>query len=916
MSHSIVDVASAPSNLHCEYHPNPLGVEEKSPRLSWLFQDPGTLRGARQGAYQVLAASSREKLAADEGDLWDSGKIASDQSTHVEYAGAPLKAQQRCWWKVRTWNGRDESSSWSAPAWWEMGLCSPRAWKGAWIMGPARPADAPAGGVPCPHFRKTFTLDSPPDRVQRARVYVTARGLYELYLNGQRVGDDVFAAGWHDYHRRLPYRVYDVTGLLCQGQNVLAAILADGWYCGHVAWREKLYGAEPSLLLQMHVTDAQGKRQVIISDSTWRCTTGPILEADFLMGETYDCRQELPRWNEPGYDDGAWQAARSSALSTDDAKRLAWHPGPPVRRIQEIKPIAISEPAAPGSAFIFDLGQNMVGWVRLRVPAGLPAGTRLTLRHAEMLQADGTLYTENLRSAKATDHVITAGSDAFDYEPRFTFHGFRYVELSGLPASSGKPNAETVTGIVVHSHLAPTGQFACSHPLVNQLQRNIQWGQKGNFLEVPTDCPQRNERLGWTGDAQIFVRTACFNMDVAAFFSKWTTDLRDAQDAAGGYPAVVPDILRGDHSDGGPGWADAGVIVPWTIYRCYGDQRILRRHYQSMARYIQYLGAVDVDKRHNYGDWLNIMAHTPVDLVHYAYAAHSTDLMSRIAGVLGKPRDARKYAGALTRIKKAFAKRYITAEGRVLGDTQTAYILALQFDLVPERMRRAAQHHLAHDIVHGRYGDTYQHRNTHISTGFLGTRDINSVLTDAGRLDLAYQLLLRDDFPSWLMPVKNGATTIWERWNSWTPDRGFGPVGMNSFNHYAYGAIGQWLYQVVAGLDLAPQDDAAGYRRLLIHPRPQPGADAAIHHANAAYDSIHGRIEISWSIVEGRFTLTVTLPPNTRATVRFAAPSLDAVSEGDQPAVRADGVSNAKHQGGDFIAEIGSGRYSFAVPWA
>jgi alpha-L-rhamnosidase len=919
----------APTQPRCEYQTNPLGLQEARPRFFWIVQDP--VRGARQGAYQVLVASTAENLHADRGDLWDSGKTAGDQSTHVEYAGAKLASGSRYYWKVRTWDGQDRPSPWCQPQWFEMGLLKPGDWKASWISAVAplpdtiaQPHAQPPGEsrdqiTPCPLLRKTLTLPAKP---LRARAYVTARGLYELYVNGRRVGADFFTPGWTDYDKRIQYQTYDITDLLVPGANALGAVLADGWYCGNVSWRRQIYGRHASFLVQVQVEFDNGRSQTLVTDGSWKTSPGPIVHADFLMGESYDARRELPGWSAPQFDDAGWSAVHVEPRSAVPLQASA---SPRVTAHQQLAPRAVTEPE-PGK-FIFDLGQNMVGVVRLTLPPGTPAGTTVTLRHAEVLNPDGTLYVTNLRSAKATDTYIARGGPSGGggggevFQPAFTFHGFRYVEVSGYP---GRPGPQAVTGIVLHSDTPPAGSFACSYDLLNQLQHNIIWGQKGNFLEVPTDCPQRNERLGWMGDAQVFARTACFNMDPAGFFTKWLQDVEDAQSPNGAFTSVSPDGPTGTSlagTDGGPGWSDAGIIVPWTIYRCYGDKRVLERHYPAMVRYARYLATCDPRKRHNYADWLHHDAHTPPDLLAVAFHAHSLDLLARIAAVLGKKRDAARHAAAFRRVRALFNRRFVTAEGRVLGDTQTAYILALRFDLLPEKLRPAALANLVFDIERGRFTNTWRERNGHLSSGFLGVRDLNFALTDGGRLDLAYKLLLNEDYPSWLFPVKNGATTIWERWDGWTPDKGFQDPGMNSFNHYAYGAIGQWLYQVVAGLDLdAPPDasghsgDGAGYRRILIHPHPP--ANRCLTWAKAAYDSIQGRIESSWKIEGDRFLLDVLIPANTSARVVLPASSADAVTESGQPLLRAMGLSAATVENGQVVATVGSGAYHFECPMA
>ncbi len=883
----------------CEYLQNPLGLEDPHPRFSWQVNDDR--RGALQSAYQIVVASSIDLLNVDAPDLWDSGKLASDATNQIAYAGTKLKSRTRCLWKVRTWDGHDRPSPWSDAQSWEMGLLRQSDWTASWIGLAQGTAESPL--FPCPFLRREWTVSGP---AASARLYVSALGVHAVRINGQPVSDASFLPGWTDYRQRIPYHVFDVTAHVRDGANAIGATLATGWHCGFLAWKKQVYGHHPRLLLQLEITLATGKRQRLVSDDTWKATTGPFLQSDMQMGETYDARRELHGWDQPGHADHAWQTVVTEPLGNIP---LNAHAGPPVRAIKELPARTISEPA-PGK-YIFDFAQNLVGHVRLNVPAGSPAGTELVLRHAEALNPDGTLYTTNLRDALATDRYVCAGGPVA-WEPSFTFHGFRYAELTGCPKA---PAPDTLTAIVQHSDIAFTGTFECSHPLLNQLQHNIQWGQRGNFLEVPTDCPQRNERLGWMGDAQIFCRTACFNADVAAFFTQWMVNLVDAQRPDGNFTDVVPDIL--DHAPS-PGWTDAGLIVPWTVYRCYGDKRILERHYEAFKRYIACLKTnspdyIGVDG--GYGDWLQVDTFTPLDLIATAYFAHSADLMHRIAHVLGRRADALRYASLQRRIRKAFCKRFVTPDGRMAGDTQAAYVLALAFDLLPEHQRPAALKHLVHQLHDGRSAVwPYHKRNGHLSTGFLTVDKICDVLARGGRLDLAYKLLFNETYPSWLFPVKHGATTIWERWDGWTPEKGFADPSMNSFNHYAYGAIGSWMYQSVAGLDLAP--DSAGHTHLHLHPHlPPVGPDGTrpLTHAAATYAAITGNIHCGWKIADGAVIVEVTLPANTRATLTLPAARAEDVTESGKPLAATEGVKHVHDTPAGVTCELGAGTYRFVL---
>lgn len=874
----------APAHLRCEYLTNPLGVDAATPRLSWVLEDgpPAAAgRGVKQAAYRILVASAPDLLAQDKGDLWDSGKVASDQTAHVGYAGKPLTSRQACFWKVGVWavsRSPQAKPSWSQPARWEMGLLKPGDWQAKWIEGAA------AGAERLLYLRKTMKLSKP---VAKARLFVTALGLYQLDLNAQRVGDVVFGPEWTDYRKRIRYQVHDVTTMLRTGDNVLAGLVGEGWYSGHIGLGGyKHYGKIPALLAQLEVTYTDGTTEQVVSDGSWKVTASPILSSDFMIGENYDARLEVNGWNALGIDDSAWLKA---SVREETPRPLESQVTEPVRKICELSAKAITEPK-PG-CWTFDLGQNLVGYVRLKVSA--PAGTKLTLRHAEVLNADGTLYTKNLRSATSIDTYICKGDGVDIYQPNFTFHGFRYVELTGLPA---KPALDAITGIVIASDTPRAGEFACSDARVNQLYSNIVWGQRGNYLSIPTDCPQRDERLGWMGDAQVFVRTATYNSDVAAFFSKWLVDVDDAQ-RDGAFTDISPCTGCGA---GTPAWADAGVICPWTIYQVYGDLRVLDQHYPAMVRWIEWCRSHSVnllrtkDRGGDYGDWLSIGADTPKDLIGTAYFAYSTRLVAQAAKVLGKTDDAAKYEQLFQEIKAAFNKQYVAADGRIQGNTQCGYVMALKFDLLSDAMRAKAVQYLVEDIAA---------KQDHLSTGFVGVSYLLPVLTQAGRLDTVFKLFLQDTFPSWLFSVKHGATTIWERWDGWTPGKGFQDPGMNSFNHYSLGSCGEWMFASLAGIDT----DGPGFRKLMIRPTPGQG----ISWVKASYDSIGGKITTSWKVEGDSFSLDVTIPPNASATICIPAKDAAAVKESGKPAATAAGLKFLRMDKGAAVYEAGSGTYAF-----
>ncbi|MGN9777597.1 family 78 glycoside hydrolase catalytic domain [Micromonospora sp. H33] len=740
-----------------------------------------------------------------------------------------------------------------------------------------------------PLLRRGFRVDG---EVSRARVYATALGVYELSLNGQRVGDHELAPGWTDYAKRVQYQTYDVTSQLRPGDNAFGAMLGDGWYSGTIAWfGTDNYGSRPHLSAQLVIDYADGRTETVRTDGSWRATPGPFLQSDLIHGETYDARRLPAGWDRPGFDDSGWSPA--TVDDTGATARLVAQVDPPVRVVQQLPAKTLTQPT-PGT-WIFDLGQNMVGKVRLRVDG--PAGATVRIRHAEVLNPDGTAYTDNLRSAKATDHYRLAGGGPETYEPTFTFHGFRYVEVTGYP---GTPDLSTVTGLVMHTDGELTSEFETSNAMVNKLHSNITWGQRGNFLSIPTDTPARDERLGWTGDINVFAETATFNMDSLTFLTKWLQDLRDAQSANGAYPDVAPRACCGD---GATGWADAGITVPHTLWQRYGDTRVIEEHYASMVRYATWLQNTSSGKRRTnagpYLDWLNLDDPTPAGVIGTAYYAYSIRLLGEMAGAIGKDADAARYAALSKDIAEAFVDSYVAADGTVQGDSQTGYVLAIGMDLLPGKLRAKAAERLVANV---------KRHDWHLATGFLGTPDLLPALSDTGHLDVAYRLLLNDTYPSWGYEIAKGATTIWERWNSIMPDGSFGDVSMNSFNHYAYGAVGDWMYRTVAGIQ--PDPENPGYAHLTIAPRP----GGNLTWARASYRSVHGVVRTDWKLDErGDMRLNLSVPANTTATVRVPAPGRHAVTEGGRPAEQADGVRFVTMDGGNAVFEIGSGSYAFAV---
>ncbi len=879
---------AAPERLRCEYLRNPLGVDALRPRLSWWPNDD---RPAEvQTAYQIIAADSVDSLrlacaaavtvnGVTGPVLWDSGRVDSAQTVNINYGGLPLRSTQRIYWAVRSFDSDGEASAFSEAGWFETGLIDER-WSASWIGTPLQGSKDRSAAVPA--LRRAFELPTD-DPVTKARLYITALGVYRGFLNGERVGHDELAPGWTDYDQRLHYQIHDVHQQLLPGKNALGALLGDGWYAGGVGLAgRQCYGDRPALLAQLEIELESGDTLQIVTDGEWHWHASEILGSDLLDGESVDGRQRLGDWSSPTYPAADWQAAESLRITTP---QLSLSPAPALRVMRELKPVA--EPVRRRSGFdrerwIYDFGQNFTGRVSLRVKA--PAGTLLRLRYGERLTTSGELYTDNLRDARATDYYTCVGNPSGElFEPVFTLHGFEYVEISGRFARDA---IVSIKAQVIAADLETTGEFSCDHLLINRLQDNIAWSQRSSFHSVPADAPQRDERLAWTGPVQAFARTGAFNMDTAGFFNKWLADISDAQRSDGALPPVapLPPGLDALDIDGGAGWSDAYLICAWTQYRCFNDKRLLARHFDNMKLMVRRMEKTSSqyirdDSRHadsgGYGDWLAADAGlhryadtrhgaTPPELIGTAFFCYSARLLARIAGVLGNLSDLERFEKLANDVRAAFRKRFVTPDGQLVSATQTALVLSLHFGLLERTERKRALDMLVSDI---------EARNTHLSTGVLGTPFLLHVLAAGGQLALAYELLLQTSAPSWLYPVTQGATSIWERWDSWTSEAGFQDPAMNSFNQTALGSVGEWLYQTVAGLDLNP-DLAPGqnaYRHAHIEPQPPVGKDfpagAPLHYAEASLATVHGRFASRWEIVDERFLLVVTVPANCSATV-------------------------------------------------
>ncbi len=1056
-----------PVQLRCEYLANPQGIDTPKPRFSWVLEArPTTERDQVQTAYRVLVASSAAKLAANQGDVWDSGKVPSAEQAQVEYAGPALASRRPYFWKVQVWDKAGAASPWSVPARWSMGILDRSEWQAKWIYDPATvvppdadaksraashygylsrmadrptsprwvgvdlgspktvdavrlwPAQSERGSLPFQYpvrFRvesasdaafsdaktlveyagadvkvprpgsyaeykfppvttqflrvvslksgggndvarglalaelevmssgknvargaKVLSLDTtenggwarvnlvdgrtrlidpvPPTQpvaafrkvfqvngtVKRATAYATARGVYQLRVNGKAADDRVLPPEFTDYARRIQYQTYDVTREIKPGENVVAALLGAGWYAGRVGlYRRQMYGVQTALLARLEVELTNGRTITVVSDESWKKDPAPaMVSSDMLDGDLYDARREHQGWDAPGFSGKSWKPASADAAPGD--AELSAQPNEPIRPVLERKPVKVSSPVK--GVYIFDMGQNMVGWCRLKVKGA--AGQKVSLRYGEALNDNGTLYTVNLRGAQQSDSFILKGGEEETYEPLFTYHGFRYAELTGVEEA---PTLETLTGRVIYSSSPLVGKFHTSSPFVNRLMSNILWTQRGNMYSVPTDCPQRDERLGWMGDAQTFSQTAIFNMNMAGFYSKWARDIRDDQAPNGQFPDYAPNPgirQQPPRQMGAPAWGDAGVIVPWRVWENYGDKRILAEQYQAARRWVEFIrqhnpnNLWENERASDYNDWVNgdfvikegwptSGAAVPKPVFATAFWAHSTDLLARMATILGKTGEAAEYRRLFENIRTAFNQAWVKPDGSIEGDTQAGYALALHFNLLPENLRTEALKHL--DAGLARY-------DGHLSTGIHATNRLMLELARGGQTEKAYDALMLRSFPSWGFMIENGATTIWERWDGYVKGRGFQNPGMNSFNHWAFGAVGEWMWRVIAGIN--PDDAAPGYAHFIVRPQPGGGLKAA----NGEYDSIRGPIRIGWNLASGAFTLRVSVPPNSSATVWV--PGKDAK-------VDAPGLAPQQTEAGATAFRVGSGNYVF-----
>lgn len=923
-------------NLKCEYRENPLGVDTLQPRLSWQLESE--VRGQRQTAWQILAATSPGRLAEDRADLWNSGKVASEHSIHVPYAGKPLRSGQRVYWKVRAWDKAGRASNYSQAGWWEMGLLEPADWKAAWITRPRSGAPVPAepfGEHPAPLFRKEFALRK---KISRARIYLSGLGYYELRLNGRRVGDHVLDPGWTTYSKRVLYSVYDVTGQLRRGPNAVGVMLGNGWFnplplrlWNHLNLREHLTIGEPRLTLQLVVDYVDGTRETIVSDPTWRVGDGPILRDNVYLGEIYDARREAPGWDRPGFDDSRWQSA---VLATDPLGPLRAQEAPPIRVTRTLKPVKVTQPR-PG-VYIVDLGQNFAGWARLRV-AG-PAGARIKLRYGELLNPDGTLNgltsvcgqikgggadcvyegAVEPKTAWQQDEYLLKGGGEETYTPHFTFHGFRYVEITASPsltlgpalrrilenagvAAGAAPAAgdraveiAALEGLRLNSDVPVAGHFECSNELFNRIQEMVLWTELSNLFSVQSDCPHR-EKFGYGGDMVAASEMGILNFDMARFYAKAVWDLAEAARPNGGFTETVPFVGISDQGLGeksGPvGWGTAHPSLQWQLYQYYGDRRLLEEQFETTQRWIALLQsrAPDGILDNGISDHESLVP-KPRALTGTGFYYLNVRLFAQIARVLGREAEAASAEALAESIREAFNRRFLRrGTGRYDTGTQACQAFALYLGLVPAEEKSKA--------LEGLVADIQERHKGHLSTGIFGTRFLLHALAEQGRAEVAYDLVNQRTFPGWGHMLERGATTLWEHWAF--------SNNTYSHNHPMFGSVSEWFYKVIGGINLAP--DAVGGDRWVI--APEPVRDLAW--AKAAYESLRGPVTSEWRRQAGRFQLTLRIPVGATARVVLPARALDTVTESGQPVAQARGVTVVQCDKAKAVVAVESGHYRF-----
>lgn len=865
--------------LRMNYQTSLMAVEEM-PQFNWIFESEA--KDVVQLSYKLQISDDREFSNI----LYDSGDVASSCSANIRPEGLNLKSARTYFARVKavTNVGKTEFSETVS---FLTGLLDTVEWKANFIT-----VDEDKDKSNAFYLRKTFSAAKP---VQQALIFASALGLYKLYINGKRAGDAELAPGWTSYNKHLLYQSYDVTDLIVQGENAVGALLGAGWYKGKMGFvgLRNHYGEKTALLTQLLLRYEDGTEEVITSDDSWRGDNSPIVFSEIYDGEIYDASLEQKDWNTVSFDDASW---RQVTLLQGDFSVLTAQRAAPVK-VMEVLPVK-ELITTPNGELVLDFGQNLSGWIHFKAEG--KQGDKIELNCFETLNKDGNVYLDNLRGAKQTIDYTFGDNGTVEYHPSFTFMGFRYAKIANWP---GQPKPEDFEVLALYSEMEQSGSFECSNQDLNRLNQNVIWSLKGNFVDVPTDCPQRNERLGWTGDAQIFARTACYLMNSYEFFAKWLVDVAADQTAEGGVAHVVPDLLTGSSDDdwllsqgthSAAAWADVAVIMPWAMYLNYGDTEIIRKQYSSMKGWIDFMKNNSVDYIWNYklqfGDWVALDAEegsyfgaTPNDLTCTAYFAYSTGLFVKMAKIIGRDKDADEYETLYEKVLNKYQQTFFNENGTMTAQTQTAHIVSLYFGLVPEEFKQQTIDGLIKLL---------EKENGHLVTGFVGTPYFCHALSENGRIDEAFKLLMRDDFPSWLYQVKMGATTIWEHWDGIKPDGSMWSPDMNSFNHYAYGAVDEWIYRVLGGIEA---DEAApGFKHSII--QPHIGGD--LDYATTSYETPYGKIATSWRRMGEEIELEVVVPHNTRSTIL-----LDRAFE----VVESDGLKFAKNQKGVFAAEVGSG---------
>ena len=865
------------TKLRCEYRTNPMGLDVAKPRLGWVMES--NERGQKQTAYQVLVASNRRKLKNNNGDLWDTGKVKSDQSVQVVYDGRKLRSRLRCWWKVRVWDKDGDASAYSEPGWWEMGLMGKSDWRARWLSAP-KSQDPSVEPDPAPLFRKAFELESP---VAKARAYVTGLGYYELHLNGDKVGDRVLDPGFTRYDRRALYATYDVTDHLQKGKNAAGMIVGNGWYNMHskavwdfdkAPWRDR-----PTMICQIEVTFKDGSSTTIASDPSWKVSTGPIRFDSIREGETYDARMEKIGWSTPAYDDSGW---KSAAVVDGPGGKLTSQKMPPMKVTRTLEPVKITDPK--DGVYVFDMGQNTAGWARLKVNG--PRGTEVVMKYGERLHDDGTLDQKSIaRFLKEgefqTDRYILDGDGVETWEPRFVYHGFRYVEVTGFP---GEPTKDSLTACVVHTDFDKAGSFTCSKDLFNKVQHNTLWSYMGNYHGYPTDCPHR-EKNGWTGDAHLAAEQAMYNWHNAAAYEKWMRDFQDEQRPDGVVPAILPTSGWGYEWGNGPAWDSAYFLIPWYLYQYRRDTRLMEVHYENWKSYVDYLTSVAKDHIVDIGlgDWVPADTETPVEVTSTGYYYVDTLILSRAAEMLGKTEDAEKYAELAEKIRKSFNEHFYKGDGVYANGSQTALSCAIYQGFARGERKDKAVQQLVKNI---------QEHEGHIDTGILGAKYLFHALTRNGEADVAYRVATRTTYPSYGHWIKEGATTLWE---SWSGEQG------GSLNHIMFGDISAWYYQTLGGIRVDPEKP--GFKHIIF--RPYPLGD--LKWVRAEHQSVYGTITSAWRKTGDSFRLEVTVPVNCTATVSVPAGDDQNTVQLPDP----QGVERLGTDGNRVLFKVGSGAYVF-----